>query len=280
MGVLVPDLTDTHTAMTIRGVQDKLDEQGVTAILVETLNDRGRLDRAHDFMTSRRVDALIVMSARESDQERLKELARDRPVILCVQGVPGTGIPSVTPDDYLGGVLAAGYLAQLGHKVVAQLSCEIDIVAFRSRRAGFEGRAAELGLTVVDTPHAAQTAGLEEGYKLMSMLLASAPVLPTGVFVHTDTMAIGALKALRATGLRCPEDISVVGFDDNPMSSYVEPPLTTIAFPAYDIGRDAAALALGILDGTALPPYSKIFRPEVVVRQSTGFAQVGPAQDA
>lgn len=274
IGLLVPDLTDTHTAMIIRGVQDALDEFSVSVIVMETYDDRQRLDRAYQFMESRRVDALVVMSARTSDEPRLIEMAKRHPVILCIQGLPDSGLPSVTADDYLGGSLAAGYLAHLGHRVVAQLACDADIVALQARGKGFLDRARELGLTVVEPPMVSMTAGLEEGRRATSLLLASASDLPTAIFAHTDTMAIGAMSALRSSQIDCPGEMSVLGFDDSPLSKYCNPPLTTIAVPAYKVGQRAAAVALATIDGN--PPSTSdanTFIPEVVVRESTSPRQ-------
>ena len=103
----------------------------------------------------------------------------------------------------------------------------------------------------------------------MAQLLAETERLPTAVFAHSDTMAIGALDALRAAGLRCPDDVSILGYNDAPLVDHFDPPLSTIRWPSVEIGRRAAELAISLIEEPDNAVSSMTFRPELVPRNST-----------
>lgn len=249
IGLLIPDITDAYNGYVVRGIQDEAEVRGLSVLIMEDRYDERKQVQTISQMVSRQVDAVIAMSAREGDERTFEALAESIPVVFCLQDIPSSRIPSVTTDDYLGGQLAAGYLAQLGHEVVAELSCDLTIACFRERQRGFSEKSAELGLEVVDFKKVAEAPSFKDGRDLASLLLATVHERPTGLFVHTDLMAIGAIGALQAAGIRCPEDCSVVSFDASVFGTYFRPSLTTIGVPAYDIGKKAAQLALDAIDG-------------------------------
>jgi DNA-binding LacI/PurR family transcriptional regulator len=263
IGLMIPDITDAYNGYVVRGIQDEAESRGFSVLIMEDRDDRSKRRRTIDQLVSRQVDAMIVMTARTGDEKMFFALSETVPVVLCLQDLPGSGIPSITTDDELGGRLAAGYLARLGHKVVCQLVCDPTIACFEGRQRGFDETAAELGLEVVNFPHFADAPSFKDGRDLASLLLATGAARPTGLFVHTDLMAIGAIGALQSAGLRCPDDMSVVSFDASVIGSYFRPELTTIGVPAYDIGRRTGATALDAAEG-AKPAASYVFSPGMV----------------
>jgi LacI family transcriptional regulator len=108
---------------------------------------------------------------------------------------------------------------------------------------------------------------IAEGHALMSELLAGADV-PTAVFAHNDLLALGAIDAVTEAGMRCPADVSVIGYNDNPLTSHTRPPLTTIAMEGYDLGRFAAEMALSTIEDPARPPRLVSLQPRLVERAS------------
>jgi LacI family transcriptional regulator len=267
IGVLVWELTDMHNATMIRGIHEELEAKGFAAVLMETRDDPARRDQAFQFMARRSFDAVIVLSARESDRERLRVLGETRPVVLGMQGLSDSDLLSITSDDYLGGTLVADFLDRLGHRRVAQLTCELDIANLNARRRGFEERANEVGLELVAPDFRAATPSMEDGWAATAQMLSIGGDLPTAIFAHCDTLAFGALRALRSNHISCPGDVSVIGYDDNPMCEYLTPALTTIEVPALDLGRRVARLALDASGGSEAESYE--YAPRLIAREST-----------
>jgi LacI family transcriptional regulator len=178
----------------------------------------------------------------------------------------------IVSNDRLGGRAAARHLAELGHKQIGFISGPSTFRSSHERRGGFEEELKERGLDLADqnVMHGAYT--FETGISCGAELLKREP-RPTAIFAANDEMAAGVLHAIRRAGLRCPEDVSIVGFDDFQIASSVWPPLTTVRTPTREIGRMAAEKLIGLdsaEDHTreAAPATS----PVLVVRDSTGPA--------
>lgn len=271
IGVVVADLGNSFIAPVIRGIENALEPRGLMAVIAETQDDPERFEHVLEHLASRRVDALITSSARLGDVEMLTAFAkREAPVVLVVRNLPGSGLPCVHADDRRGGELAAGYLAELGHRVLAQLPGPQDMLPFIDRGEGFAARAAELGVEVVELDESGASPSHEEGQRLMAHLLAGRTPKPTAIFAHNDPMAIGALDVLVRSGLRCPEDVSIIGFNDNDFTDHVAPPLSTIRTDAYEMGRRAGDLAVRVVDdGQGPPPHDVVIQPLLIPRAST-----------
>jgi LacI family transcriptional regulator len=187
---------------------------------------------------------------------------------MAMRWIRGLDIPIVANDDLRGGALAAEHLLSLGHQRLAQLHGPEDIETFRERSLGFHGTVARAGLDDALQVRYAKLPTAAEGRELTSSLLRGGE-LPTGIFAHNDLMAVGAIEALKEGSLRCPEDISVVGFNDMPLTEHLAPPLTTIRMPTAEIGRVAAETVLSMIDGAETPAVAISLQPRLVLRGST-----------
>ena len=270
VGVVVADLGNTFVAPAMRGITDALERRGFMALISETQDDHDRLRASIENLLSRRVDGMIVMAARLGDAPLIQAIAdEEHPVVLAVRTLPGSTLPSVTSDDVGGGQLAAHHLAELGHTRVAELRGPDDVQSFVGRALGFARGAADLRLEVVSIDESAIHPTPSEGQRLMEMLLATSSTLPSAVFAHNDAMAIGALAALRAAGLKCPRDVSVLGYNDAPLAGHLDPPLSTVRFPGDKIGRFAAEIVIAMIEDPGRVVASMTFPPELVLRAST-----------
>jgi LacI family transcriptional regulator len=271
VGVVVPDLNNPFMGPMIRGISEQVEQRGLVTVVTETREDHDRLERTLNSMLARRVDAIVVAAARNTDLYLLADFARKIPVfMLAVRNITASGLPHITQDDRHGGELAGEHLAELGHKVVAQLRGPNDIELFEDRNEGFRRAAATAGLVEVTVSESAREVTVGEGRRLMELTLdqnRSNP--PTAVFGHADVMAIGAIEALEAHQLRCPEDISVIGYDDAPLVSHVNPPLSTIRLPGDELGRLAGAAVIDLMDDPS-GSYAESIPAELIVRASTG----------
>jgi LacI family transcriptional regulator len=270
VGVVVPDLGNLFLPPVLRGIASELESRGFMAVISETQDDNERLRISLENLLSRRVDAIVLTGARFGDAPLLERIAAEgRPVVLAIRALPGSSLPAVTTDDVSGGHIAARHLLELGHDLVAQLAGPSDIQPFLDRTAGFTQAVTEAGAQLADFQERALLPTVSEGRRLMAQLLAETERLPTAVFAHSDTMAIGALDALRAAGLRCPDDVSILGYNDAPLVDHFDPPLSTIRWPSVEIGRRAAELAISLIEEPDNAVSSMTFRPELVPRNST-----------
>jgi LacI family transcriptional regulator len=220
---------------------------------------------------SRSVDAIISTAARKGTETILNGAYRQVPVVLADRSLPGSGLRTVAPDDLHGGRLVAEHLLALGHRRVAQLVGPAGVSSFERRTVGFRTAVSEGGGEVIDIGAIARDPTVDEGRKLTRRLLEAGP-LPTAVFAQNDLMAVGALDTLNRAGHRCPQDISIVGYDDLPLTAFISPPLTTVRLPGYQLGRMAAEMAVALTEDVSTDITDLTLSPSLVVRASTATA--------
>jgi LacI family transcriptional regulator len=269
VGVVVADLENPYNARLIRGVARKLEEHGMVALIVETGEDKDRLERLLRHFMQRRVDAIITAATHLDDRELLdRVVGRTVPVVLAVRGLRDGEYSMVVHDDHGGGALAAQHLIGLGHRSIAQLRGPSDIDTFVRRAEGFAGAAAAAGCEDLTVDEWATVPTMSEGRRLMELTLAAGAPF-TGVFAPTDVMAVGAFEAIAGRGLECPGDISVVGYNDVPLVGHLSPPLTTIRLPSEEVGSLAAEVALRQIAEPDRGPESIQLPATLVDRRST-----------
>jgi LacI family transcriptional regulator len=271
IGVVVADLSNPFAGEIIHGIAGFLYPRDFMPLIVETFDDTERLGLALDALRSRRVDAVVITVARTADAETILEGARGGlHIVLAVRQLLGSGLPTVVHDDAGGGRLAGEHLLSLGHRMLGELRGAQDAHPFLERGRAFRQAVAAGGGAVREVDTVARHPTAQEGRRLMDRYLEGGQDLPTAFFVHNDAMAIGAIDALRQAGLRCPEDVSVVGYNDAPLSDHVTPPLTTVRYPSDEVGRFAAGVALSHVADEHRSGELVTFPAELVVRGSTG----------
>jgi LacI family transcriptional regulator len=269
VGVVIANHDNPYSVGLIRGITRVLEADDFVPLVAETAESRERFERLLRHLVGRRVDAVITAAVHLDGEEMLARLLGEVPVVLAGRGLPGSRHGAVLHDDVTGGSLAAEHLLSLGHRRLAQLAGPADIDPFVRRTRGFSATVATGGGREISGPGPASvTPAFEEGRRLMRGLL-DAPVRPTGVFAPSDVMAVGALDAIAGAGLRCPEDVSVVGYNDVRMARFVSPPLTTIEVPAEQLGAEAARMALAAIEDAAAPRHTVELPARLIVRRST-----------
>jgi LacI family transcriptional regulator len=275
VGVAVADLGNPFLSAVVRGIENVLEPNGYMTLIAETLDEDDKFRQTLEHFAGRRVDAIITTAARTSSRELLSTFAKeDVPTVLAVRSLPGCGLPTVQIDDQLGGELVAGYLIQQGHRRLAQLHGPPDVQSFVDRGSAFVETAKAFGAEVVPIRGTSSDSSFAEGQRLMGHLLGSGAELPTAVFAHNDPMAIGALDVIQRSGLRCPDDISIVGYNDQQYVDHLCPPLTTVRIHSYDMGRCAAEMALQLI-ATGERPADVVLPPQLVPRGSTIRRTIG-----
>jgi LacI family transcriptional regulator len=268
VGVVVPDLTNPVLPPIVRGVEETLWHAGLACLVADTDNDPEREASAVRELAARRCEGLVIASATR-DSATVRALADDGDVatVLVTRDVAGAGLSFVGGDDAAGVGAAVRHLAELGHERIGYIAGPADLSTTRTRLGAL--RAAVLAAPDCARPvvrHArAYTA--PEGRRAAARLLASDGAL-TAILAGNDMLAVGVYEALAGAGLRCPADMSVVGHNNMPMVDKLEPPLTTVAIPQYEIGVAAARMLLERL-GSARPPERRLLPTRLVVRGST-----------
>jgi LacI family transcriptional regulator len=274
VGVLIPDLTNPLFPPIVRGLEDRLAADGYVALIGNTDADDERELMVFELMRARHVDGFVLATATTHNRV-LEEAAQAGLLVVLVNRLSEEfSFPSVSVDNDRGIRLAVSHLAVLGHHRIAHVAGPQDTSTGRERLRGFERALADTGFAASPAliTHAAAFS-IEEGYRCTRELLGAGnggggPVC-TAIAAGNDMLAIGCYKALEEAGLRCPEDVSVIGFNDMPFIDRLRPPLSTIAFPHYQVGTEAAQLLLERLAGDERPVRSLHLAPELVVRGST-----------
>jgi LacI family transcriptional regulator len=269
VGLVIPDLTNPLFPPIVRGIEDVLTTAGYNAWIVNTDNDPGREERQVESLRSRQVEGLIVATARR-DHPLLVRLHRQGVrLVLVNRRVDGLELPSVTADDDAGIAMAVAHLASLGHTKIAHLAGPQQTSTGVSRARAFRHALLDQGLA--DDPALIVECGYwseAEGAQALRRLLDSGAEF-TAVVAGNDLIALGCYDVFAERGMTCPDDMSVVGFNEMPFLDKMRPPLTTVAIPHYEIGVEAARLLLDTIDEPDRHPRSVLLAPSLVVRAST-----------
>ena len=269
IGVVIPDLTNPVFPPIIRGMEHALREAGYTAILADS-NESVEDERTIvEQMQARQIEGLVLASAHRADN--LVESAMDQglPVVLINRMTDDKRVPSVTNDDHRGAMLAVDHLIDLGHRNIAHLAGPKYISTGHNRRKGYlsalRRRNIDINRKLTVTCDAF---GVDDGIKGFEKLM-SRDVEFSAIFAGNDAIALGCYQAMKNCGLKCPDDISIIGYSDMPFVNMVQPRLSTVRIDLYAMGSMAAQALLRIIDNEDERPVPTILEPELIVRDST-----------
>jgi LacI family transcriptional regulator, galactose operon repressor len=237
IGVLLPDLYGEFFSEVIRGVDLAARRSGYHVLVSGFHSDRAEIEAVLRAMRGR-VDGVIVLSPDVDAQTLRRNLPETLPVVLLNTPVDGASFDAIEIDNYGGAVAMVRHLAALGHGRIALIQGPAENVDARERLRGYRDALRALGKEPSPGLEIAGDFSEESGYRAGERLLALAP-RPTAVFAANDSMAIGCLLALRAAGVRVPEDMAVAGFDDIPIARYITPSLTSVHVPIAELGTRA-----------------------------------------
>jgi LacI family transcriptional regulator len=266
VGMLVPDLANPVFAPILAGVEATMAERGYAVLVAHASGDAVALELV-EGLVARRAEGLILATARERDPVLARCRALGLPTVLVNRADPDQRFSAVTPDDCEGIRLAVRHLIGIGHRSIAHLAGPQDVSTGRLRAEGFRAAMEEAGL--IPGPVISASAYSREAGQDAAERLAAERGGVTAIVAANDLLALGALRALAARGLRCPEDVSVTGHNDMPLVDMVQPPLTTVRISHDRIGREGARLLLERIARPDAPPAQIRTSPELIVRAST-----------
>lgn len=267
IGVVVTSIADPFHADVVGGIEEAANERGFSVFLANSNADPQRELRVVRSFQQRRVDGLIVAASRVGALH-LSALSRMRiPIVLVNNQHPSEFVHSVAIANSEAARAATRHLIALGHRRIAYLGDRFGYQSDTERFAGYRQALAEADLPF-EPELVVHGNGKPDGTPPAMARLLELADPPTAVFCYNDMTALGALRYLRSRGLRIPEDLSLVGFDDLFLAEYMDPPLTTMRQPMWEMGRAAARMLFDLLEGKATVENLQM-PAELVVRQST-----------
>src|SRR5215471_9271555 len=268
VGVVVPLVFPAYFSGILDGAAEALFERDLQIVLSPTREQHDRevsvLDRLHGA-----TDGSLIILPQESSHELERHLDNGfRFVVIDPLVRLGERIPSVSAANTSGADQAMRHLLDLGHRRIAQIAGPHGWLATEDRRRGYRAALASAGILPDPALEVAAVPEIEPGRKAAEQLL-DLPERPTAIFAFNDNIAVGAIQAARGRGLRVPEDLSVVGFDDVELATVVTPALTTVRQPLAEMGRTAVSLLNRLLERQRFETLHLELATRLVVREST-----------
>jgi LacI family transcriptional regulator len=267
IGLVIPDTANPFYGEVARAVEEVSFKQGYTVVLGHSSHLPERELRYAQVLRSKQVDG-VIFHPETPDLAPIHFLERAGiATVILERSVPG--YHCLVADDYCGGYIATRHLLDLGHRKIGCFIRAGDPTSSVARVEGYRAALAETGIQPDESFIVESEFGYAAGEAAARRLL-KFPERPTAIITHNDIIAIGAMKAFAEAGLSVPGDVSLVGFDDIALASYVQPPLTTVFYPKQQMGRAAAELLLEMLTrGEVSPPKVTTLAVRLIVRGST-----------
>ena len=271
IALLISDITNPFFAEMVRGIEDCVHTRGKTfnILLCNTEETDERERRALDMVLEKRIDGIIIVPT-GGNAEMLQDLVDGGlPIVLADRHLAGLQADAVIVDNRAASFAITDHLIRLGHRRIGALTANLDANSIRDRIAGYRDALASAGLPsdsslMVDS-HSSINAAVEASFALLDLRPA-----PTALFGTNNFMTLGLVRAVLERGLRCPDDISIVGFDDFPWAASFQPRLTVVEQPSFTIGQEAAGLLLDRISRKRQGPSVTVtLRTRLIVRDSS-----------
>lgn len=270
IGMIVTTSESPYFAEIIHAVEDHCYRQSYSLFLCNTQNDPEKIKNHLDMLAKKRVDGLLVMcSEYTSHSLDILSNAADIPMVVMDWG-PNTDTDVIEDNSFTGGYIATKHLIDCGHKAIGLIAGELDKTTARTRYEGFVKAMNEANLPIHENWIMEGFFEPEDGYECMNKILVQ-DNLPTAVFCCNDVMALGAISAITEKGLRVPDDISIIGYDNIHSSRFYAPPLTTIHQSKSRLGAQAVNLLFERIankDNDSHEKHRIAIHPELVLRKS------------
>ena len=266
-GLILPDIQNPFNAEVARGIED-VAYANEFAVLLCNSDDKFKKEEFYiNVMRAESVDGVILPPNQESNAAVLDLIERGMSVVIIDRALPEADVDTVEVDNFGGALEAVNHLIQLGHTRIGHISGPESISNSRSRRQGYEEALKAAGLNV-NPDYILEGDWKQEAGRSHAARLLELPTPPTALFVSNNLMAVGALEALHQKGLKVPEDVALIGFDDLPWAEALDPPLTVVRQPAYEVGQQAAEILLNRLGNPDAPIEKRRLKPQLVLRKS------------
>jgi len=269
IGMIIPDITNPFFPAVVRGAEDVAFSNGYRLILCNTDNDHSKeLMHLNELRTYLPAGLIVIPSSFSDLTTQAESYRRAGTGVVCIDRLPKNWIgDSVTANNEAGAYNATRHLIQLGHTRLATITGPLHLTNAKERLGGFKRATKEAKLPL--PPEYAQETNFDKqgGYAKTLILLRLIP-RPTAIFAGNDMIALGALLAVREAGLRCPGDVSIMGFDDLDLAETTNPSLSSVSQSGYQLGTTAARLLLDRREGDTSPARHIVLETLLKLRHS------------
>ncbi|HHL7890910.1 TPA: DNA-binding transcriptional regulator CytR [Escherichia coli] len=266
--VIVPDICDPFFSEIIRGIEVTAANHGYLVLIGDCAHQNQQEKTFIDLIITKQIDGMLLLGSRLPFDASIEEQRNLPPMVMANEFAPELELPTVHIDNLIAAFDAVNYLYEQGHKRIGCIAGPEEMPLCHYRLQGYVQALRRCGIMVDPQYIARGDFTFEAGSRAMQQLL-DLPQPPTAVFCHSDVMALGALSQAKRQGLKVPEDLSIIGFDNIDLTQFCDPPLTTIAQPRYEIGREAMLLLLDQMQGQHVGSGSRLMDCELIIRGST-----------
>lgn len=269
IGIICENILSPFIPPIIRGIQDHLRTVGYFSTIVNSDWDRAVEEETINALNHRQMDGIIFVETWHRSAKAIRQIT-DKPFAFVHRIFRGESENSIRVDELYGARLAVSHLIQLGHTRIGFINGPKNWDAAKERLRGYRTELAEHKIPYSERLVKEGDWEVKGGYAAAQKLLERPKNRPTAIFAANDLMALGATYAIQEVGLRVPEDVAVVGYDNRNFAGIVRPALTTVTLPAYEMGNAAAKLLLNLINKRIADVENIEIRGELIVRQSCG----------
>jgi LacI family transcriptional regulator len=268
IGLVISDIENPFFTSIVRGVEDVAYNRQMNVILCNTDENPEKERRYIEVMSEERVAGLIITPTYGDKQDILIDLqASGIPVVLLDRDIESDALDTVLVDNISGAYTATKHLIDLAYERIAIVNGEPQVKTFSDRFKGYQKALIESGVKLDQSLVCEVSPRIESSLQATQTLLKASP---DAIFAANNLMTLGVLKAIKAQGLRVPEDVALIGFDDMPWSGDLYPPITSVAQPTYELGREAARLLIRRMSDENVFQQKILLQTRLIVRQSCG----------
>lgn len=268
IGLFIPNVRDLVFPAAIRGIEDTAKQHGYTVILCNT-DDSAEKEMSYIQSLRRRFINGFILSTARMDSRHLVQLEQEKfPVVHLIRHCGDAAVDAVVLDNFDGAYQATAYLLQRGYRKIAIINGDTRVLLYQERFAGYRHAHEQAGVSVDQQLIVHNVKGWDDSGRAVTDMLASG-LRPDAIFATNDPKAIGAMRAVKDFGLKVPADIAVIGFDNSDIAGLLDPPLTTVAQPFYEMGARACAKLIRLIENKRrLRQRVEVFPAKLVIRGS------------
>ncbi len=272
IGVVVPQVRHSFFATVIAGITDIAEKNGYNIVICQSHEDSEReLNNVRMMISLNVVGLLISVSSTTHNFDHFKTLhKRNKPTVFFDRPWNDQRASSVVVDDYTGAYEIVTHLISRGYKRIAHLAGPQDLSIGELRNNGYRDALRDHGMPIEEDYIVLGGLNEEDGKREIDVLLnLPANQRPDAIFTVTDPVAMGVYMRLKEANIKIPDDIAIAGFSDNPEVALVDPPLTTVRQPAYDLGKESIKILINQINNPELAPVNNVLPTELIIRKST-----------
>ena len=267
IGVVIADNRNPFYAEVLNGMEEAAREKNYHIILANTQRDYKKEEEAINLLLAKRVDGLLITPVQDRDDDIKNLINANIPFVVVGRDFENIEVDAVYNDEVKGGFLATEYLIKKGHKRIVLINGFLHKSPAKGRMEGYKKALKKYRISLDESLMSVGDINIKDGYERTKQLLEK-ELNFTAIFAYNDMMAFGAMQAIREKGLRIPEDIGLVGYDDIPFSSLISPALTTIRLKKQDLGVESVKLLFSRINGSRKKIKKIMLDIELVIRET------------